>query len=865
MDPSSPKPDVPGLGNRECLPDHKFCDLVPKNCPDLTGLQLIGILSDQDIAKILDSMPRIKNLQLEQSQFGNESILALRRHFVTLTDINHLDASVSTSQSVQIILSSCPNLVSLQADEILYSDMVNKQQPRVCQRHLQTLIFGIRSENTNWKDHKGVYDRLAEMIELRILAIGASWKGWDEILDRLRCHGVRLMFFVGRDGSVDDLKEYTVLDHICYSTEEYAYEDEDEYEYEYEYEEETDDETDETEWSTIDDNGESDDEDEAESNLSEEEFHSAEDTPTLKAHQNCSKILACIERYLTKEDAINCIRVCKTWKAEFEPTIWRTFKLFNIPKSLMHPRAAIEVVQRNAKYVHHLEVEFICGSPVAHPRLSCPQLQTLKFVTLEGYDDVDDDAKDSKGNAAELTTLLWTNLSETLKDHRTLQKVQIYSDTGLTPPAHFWKTLTTCQKLTEIDTYGLILEPDLMLPYLEACSSPTICTVKTDGDSFDDLFTWPKDISFPELLTLEIGLSADGNSAPALSWILLCPKLTSLDWTSSDEVWSEMFANLVPKACPNLTCLRLQMFIEDEELALIINEIPRIEELHLEQSDFYEHSMAALRRHFPYLRDLNLLEAENRTSRFVQEIMSSCPNLLVLRANDFVFTEETINQHPWVCLKLRTLHLGINVGDLTWERHHEIYRRFAQLTELRNLVTGWTTGMIHDEDKESIELSKRAGIDALKTLTRLESFYPRGILEEAIEKDGFEVVTWMLDHWKNLKTLVGHLPRNVKGYDAIMKRLKERSIRIENFEIDPDSMYGDGSFVDYHGYGELDHNDEFIPHRSLYSHDYYLDDEHDYSEYGYDDEEEEEEGEWETTDEDGETSKEEEPEEDGRK
>ncbi|KAG0046217.1 hypothetical protein BGZ83_008607 [Gryganskiella cystojenkinii] len=563
------------------------------------------------------------------------------------------------------------------------------------------------------------------------------------------------------------------------------------------------------------------------------------------------EILSCISAYLTKEDAINCIRVCKAWRVEFEPIIWRTFKLVNDPEN-SYDQPLPAYIQRNAKHIHHLIIKYYIGCNLFPAKFECSQIRTLEITVKEdpwaddedSFDVDEDEEEDDLNNE-----FIWHPLTAYLKDHQFLQKIQIHCPgTSITPPVPFWKSLMTCSNLAEIDTQGLCFQLWGTVHYLQVCSLSSVRKVSSHMDDFSIVFSWDDNdvVFFPELQSLSFEETDDYIGNFYVGWITRCPKLTSLTWDSIVDLPIQEFCHRIPTACPNLTSLRLTADLMDRDIAEVLKAMPRIENLYLQEADFAEESIGALRRHFQTLTEINLLGALAPTHEYIQEILSSCPNLTMLRADE-ILASDLIKQ-PWVCRQLRTLIIGIRTEPTTTlSDERAVYSRLSEMTELRMLVIGPSMSEV-TYDFRTVELSIRAGIESLKSLTHLEYFDPRESLEEAMIANEFEVLLWMLENWKNIKVLVVDIPEGIEGAEEIEARMKERGIETtplddRKYSSDDEDEDEEDMVFDYgfgHQYGE----------DTDYSYEYGDEDEYESED---EDEHEEEGSEWVTTDDDGES------------
>ncbi|KAG0046216.1 hypothetical protein BGZ83_008606 [Gryganskiella cystojenkinii] len=499
------------------------------------------------------------------------------------------------------------------------------------------------------------------------------------------------------------------------------------------------------------------------------------------------EILASIAKYVSRGTAINCMRVCKTWKSEFEPVLWRSFRLVNnLYSTNLQP--SLELMQKNAIHIRHLVYDL--STELIRPQiLRCPQLQTLKF----------DFEEDLFGSVREVKEI-WDSLIEMIENLPMLYKIEIHCPVLSTPVSEkFLKAMLTCPKLVVLETTGLLLS-EVTDQYFRSCG-PIMRRVASRADEFQEGFTWTDDLQFPELRYLDMHQVSTLSIMDQLEWVVRCPHLISLVWEAVELLPVKKFCELVPTACPNLTCLHLLVPLSDREVSLILNAILRIEKLSVSQSDFEVESIRALRRHFPTLKDINLQHCMSSTGEYVQEIMSSCPNLLSISADSISYAE--MMRQSWVCRRLNLFDIGIGV-DSDLEHHRAIYAKISELVELEWLSIG-LSAMGYMEDDGTVDLSLEAGLDQLKSLTRLEHFHPRAILANEVSKNGFKVVHWMLENWKSLKTLEGYIPHGTPGLDDMLEILTERGVGLMDHADDPDLD------LDNLNYGDFDSDGDFAP------------------------------------------------------
>lgn len=498
------------------------------------------------------------------------------------------------------------------------------------------------------------------------------------------------------------------------------------------------------------------------------------------------EILACIAKFLTQGDAVVCMRVCKAWTLEFERVTWRSVKVTNDP--FQHsPQPSMKLMQQNAHHIRHLTYTFSGEAKAIVPTevLRCPHLQTVRLLG-DGGDP-------------------WKFFGEIIEDLPSLYKIELRGgDSTMAVPEKFLKRLLTCPKLVVLETTKLFISTQSD-EYLRAIA-PRMRRVASREDAYNLYDTeWSDDILFPELRYLD--LRSTLGIAEELEWIIRCPNLISLGWESPDLLIPLVeFCSQVPIACPHLTCLEFFLGLMDESIAKILDAIPRIEKFTAPNSDFNNKSLVALRRHFPTLKDFNIQFNVSPSSKIVQEVLSSCPNLLSLCADEIEY--EDLIEQPWICRNIKLLDVGIRVGE-SRDHQKEVYKRLAGFTELEWLSIGSIDIELTDEQ---LNLTLAGGLDALKSLTKMETFHGRGVLGPAIENKGYEAIGWMLENWKRLKTVEGHIREDHPDFNKIWQALDESGIHLIHDEDDyEDELDTDEQgYEDYYDYDdELDEFDEF--------------------------------------------------------
>lgn len=170
------------------------------------------------LALCVDAVDRIRALDLVQDIKGGHCKplwKALTRHFPTLEQLSYrnMDSAAGTvAKAVQVILSSCPLLTSLQATRLSPSHIINGE-PWVCS-NLRTLkieiVIGGQSMDTIRSQSRAIFVRLSQLEKLRHLEIREAG-GLTSTASRVCSQGLDLRLASGL-GQLWTLKNLRCLD-----------------------------------------------------------------------------------------------------------------------------------------------------------------------------------------------------------------------------------------------------------------------------------------------------------------------------------------------------------------------------------------------------------------------------------------------------------------------------------------------------------------------------------------------------------------------------------------------------------------------------------------------------------------------------
>ncbi|KAG0211230.1 hypothetical protein BGX28_008297 [Mortierella sp. GBA30] len=283
-------------------------------------------------------------------------------------------------------------------------------------------------------------------------------------------------------------------------------------------------------------------------------------------------------------------------------------------------------------------------------------------------------------------------------------------------------------------------------------------------------------LSFQNLHHVELDALVRTTGVEQLRFLSQCPELRTLVWNVDSDYPSKKAGELFRKnTWPHLHSLDLVYYdLLDEDMALALNYIGgstqngQLQRIVTNSPAIGVITFASLKRHYMALQHLEI--HANFTSLMLQEILSSCPKLRVLRGNKII-TDDIVNGQPWVCHGLEELELGVvvNIDPLSQapadqgqeeevDQHgsgrqckieRAIYERLGSLSRLRKLTLRQT--FYTQDAHHALRFTLCSGLDKLAGLKELRLL--RVCQDFMVAKD----LQMMLGYWPRLETLEGNL------------------------------------------------------------------------------------------------------------
>ncbi|KAF9165072.1 hypothetical protein BGX21_000706 [Mortierella sp. AD011] len=291
--------------------------------------------------------------------------------------------------------------------------------------------------------------------------------------------------------------------------------------------------------------------------------------------------------------------------------------------------------------------------------------------------------------------------------------------------------------------------------------------------NFDTSWQIPDDLTQFEIRVLGIASGMDALSQ--LKLISRCPRLERLSWiTYMDHGTATQFAQQIAASkLPNLSRLRLDMILGDEEVGMILDGMKSATKLDLSFATFGPRVRLAIKRHFDSLAVLSLHSRHEIPSTLFRDVLCLCPRLESLHGS-VIQAKDIVTGGQWACLSLKILQIRIEFdvsehddGDI----HALIFSQLSRLIKLQALHVGDKPSS-RDYKQRGLYFYLEYGLGQLSNLKMLKQLSFIGTIQ-FLEKEDVE---WIITNLTGLTSISGCLHQSTEKANKLRKLLRAKNI-----------------------------------------------------------------------------------------
>ncbi|KAG0319011.1 hypothetical protein BGZ99_005344 [Dissophora globulifera] len=341
------------------------------------------------------------------------------------------------------------------------------------------------------------------------------------------------------------------------------------------------------------------------------------------------------------------------------------------------------------------------------------------------------------------------------------------------------KTISQLTHIKDLSIHRVFLEEvDAMKLLWDMCErAETLEFIGVKFITVGDLTTR----TFPRVRALKLSCCGDKLPFDWIDFLRRCPNLETIVWP--DHLQSGRAVNEFLEKAANGTCWpalesiwKCRFQVSEDTLLPILTAMPRV--TGWAAGAFGPRSYQILSNNLAILKRLDLGHCQGgTTASILQEIMSSCPQLEILRWGR-IDGNDMIRGRPWVCTGLRELGITIMFDREEIDQLQPlVFERLSQLTALEYLdfsgkpteeewaeeymeaggectPTRGNLDLLYEQScfipfRKSVDLRLGKGLEKLATLRRLKKLH----FEHIVQHMGDDEVEWILKHWKWLTYL----------------------------------------------------------------------------------------------------------------
>ncbi|KAF9425211.1 hypothetical protein BGZ76_003379, partial [Entomortierella beljakovae] len=261
-----------------------------------------------------------------------------------------------------------------------------------------------------------------------------------------------------------------------------------------------------------------------------------------------------------------------------------------------------------------------------------------------------------------------------------------------------------------------------------------------------------------------------------------CPQIQMFTWDTLASIPVDDLVDQVFPSCKKLDSLQIQNTkLSDQDVSKILKAMKHVRLLKI-RSDINEGpgqlSLDSLRNHFLTLESVYFTCAQIK-SHHVQEILSSCPGLKSIQANE-ISVKDIRDGSPWVCTGLTSFCIRV-VGVKNKDGDYKtVYGQLSKLKQLYELDIHIDAYHEEDEVEDGLRLSLKYDLSELSELTNLRYISVANTYQEVTVKD----VEWILKHWKGLEVWEGNLHENRTSNTTSATKLAKAGVKWMSYDSD---------------------------------------------------------------------------------
>ncbi|KAK3842647.1 MAG: hypothetical protein J3R72DRAFT_442816 [Linnemannia gamsii] len=477
------------------------------------------------------------------------------------------------------------------------------------------------------------------------------------------------------------------------------------------------------------------------------------------------EILLYIAPYLTHQDLVVCLTVCRQWNQSFTPLIFHTITAQE-DWSTSKDSPSLSSLIKNAHSVRSLTLKTTVG--LAPFLEKCTRLKTL-VVHGDIFSKQQED--------------IWIELTSLVRHNPLIERIFLGFQRLHSPSAAFLHALAeACPSLKRYESsQGKYEDQEQVEALMKVLQQ--IRSVSTRYECFTNI---PIDTTrtFPHMRELTLKDAKGLSTQSQVDFVSHCPNLEHLKWTVCRDTFFpvQQFCERVPAACPNLRKLQMDGcgIPYPSDLSRIVNSLTQLELLAFCGTAIFPRTFRSMERHFRTLRSLDVVDCFSVKSWMVQATLEGCPLLETLKVPYLVMSDVEIGK-PWASLRLKQLHVHFRptavCGQDYITQHKATFRALGRLTELQVL----DTSTFDPKGPTGLQYRLDLGMASLETLGKLSALSVINTRQDIEDEE----LSWIMSHWPLLTKLEGTFHHDWEQHELVTKELRARGIEVPD-QREPD-------------------------------------------------------------------------------